>query len=72
MNRDKSSQSENRSCKAYEQKSDIPPDLFISGIPLNCANCIRWGVDIERCKDETYAKNRNDPELVESLSWCQW
>jgi hypothetical protein len=53
---------ENRSCKAYEQKPDIPADLFINGVPVNCGNCLRWSVEADKCKDIAYAKNRNDPE----------
>jgi len=63
-------QSENRSCKAYEQKPNIPPDLYYGVIPINCGNCRQRSG--ERCKDEGYAKNRNNPELVESVGWCIW
>ncbi|HAW57565.1 MAG TPA: hypothetical protein DCX03_00895 [Bacteroidales bacterium] len=63
-------QSETRSCKAYEQKPDIPEGLYYKVIPICCGNCSIW--DGERCSDETYAKNRNDPELVESIGECVW
>jgi len=41
---------ENRSCKKFDQRTNINPDIFISGIPPNCGNCSFFnGV---KCGDE--------------------
>lgn len=55
-------------CKAYKQKPDINPDIFLNCIPINCANCRCWNG--ERCRDEVVALSMN--ELVESLKLCDW
>lgn len=60
--------SDNRSCKAYDQKIILHPDIFINGIPVNCGNCLLWTG--ERCGDEPGALNMN--ELKESLKMCDW
>jgi hypothetical protein len=65
-------QQETRSCRAYEQKPNIPSDLYYGVIPVNCANCWRWSVEEDKCRDIEYAKNRNDFELVESIRECVW
>lgn len=57
-------------CKAYKEKTGIEPDIFSGKIPVNCANCFRW--NDERCSDENTALSSNDPELRESLAWCQF
>jgi len=59
-------------CKAYDQLTNIHPDTYIDVIQVNCGNCKRWNTDIERCGDETVVLNMNDPELNESLGWCQF
>lgn len=59
-------------CKAYKQKTDIHPDTYIGSIPINCGNCQRWDIDIERCRNEIMVVNSQDTELRESLAWCQW
>ena len=61
---------ENRSCKAYEERLDIEPDVFSGRVQVNCANYKRWNG--ERCKDESMVVNSQDTELVDSLAWCQW
>ena len=33
---------ENRSCKVFKQRTNINPDIFISGVPANCGNCQIW------------------------------
>jgi len=41
---------ENRSCKKFDQRTNINPDIFLSGIPSNCGNCSFWsGI---KCADE--------------------
>lgn len=55
--------SENRSCKAYDQK-DIDPSLFFNGVPLNCANCKLWCIEIEKCNDETRVVATQAPKEV--------
>jgi len=56
-------------CKAYSEKP-IHPDLFLSGIPVCCGNCLTFNG--ERCRDETVALNMNDAELMENLKLCDW
>ena len=60
----------NRQCKAYSEKPNIPPDIFLNVIPVNCSNCRRWNG--ERCGDEAVALSMNDPGLVEALKLCDW
>ena len=56
-------------CKAYKQRTDVYPKPYVDIVPVNCANCQHWGIDIERCRDETVALNMNDPEL--RVGWCR-
>lgn len=62
--------SDNRFCKSYSQKAHIPPDIFLSGIPINCGNCETFNG--ERCSNETIVAASQDPELIEPLKLCDW
>lgn len=57
-----------RQCKCYKEKSNIAPDLFIGGTPVNCGNCGIWGG--VRCSDEKAVVDEN--KFGEHIGFVQW
>ena len=72
--------SKNRSCKEFIPKPIIPSNYEELTAPHNnCANCIRWSTEKERCREEVWVKewieyttNPNDDNLPEITGWCHY
>ena len=61
---------ENRACKVFKQRTDISPDIFISGIPANCGNCKIWNG--KRCISEEFVLVNQGTEQTWNAAWLLW
>jgi hypothetical protein len=55
-------------CKSYKEKPTISPDIFLSGIPVCCGNCLRWLRNKEKCREEIWVREWEN-YLLEGAIW---